>query len=130
MPPTRALTVRDVAEPALTVTDPAEATDGFAADPSLGFVVLLGSYQRPVVILQPGNTLDGPAIPGLRVNLNTPLEEALARSMTRALSERFGPLIITDSAGRFAGVARMERMITALAGTEPSPHRHPHPGPS
>lgn len=129
-PLTRALTVRDVAEPARTVTDPAETTDLFAADPSLGFVVLLGSYQRPVAILQPGSsTLDGPAIPGLRVNLNTPLEEALARSMTRAPAERFGPLIITDSAGRFAGVARMERMITALTGTEPAPHRHPHPGP-
>ncbi|MEW1808164.1 EAL domain-containing protein [Pseudarthrobacter sp. NPDC080039] len=121
MPPTRAPTVRDVAEPAVTITDPAEATDVFAADPSLGFVVLIGSHQRPIAILQPGSRLDGPGTPGLRVNLNTPLEESLARSMTRAPAERFAPLIITDNAGRFAGVARMERMITAVTETEPGP---------
>ena len=51
----------------------------------------------------------------MRVNLDTPLSEALARSMTRATSSRFEPLLVTDNAGRYAGVARMERMITALA---------------
>jgi hypothetical protein len=40
--------------------------------------------------------------------------EALARSITRMQANRFEPLLITDNAGRFAGVARMERMITAL----------------
>lgn len=44
-----------------------------------------------------------------------PLNEALARSMTRTASSRFEPLLVTDNAGRYAGVARMERMITALA---------------
>ena len=51
----------------------------------------------------------------MRVNLDTPLSEALSRSMTRATSSRFEPLLVTDNAGRYAGVARMERMITALA---------------
>jgi hypothetical protein len=53
----------------------------------------------------------------MRVNLNTPLSQALARSMTRPKDQRFDSLLVTDNAGRFAGVARMERMIIALAGT-------------
>jgi hypothetical protein len=52
--------------------------------------------------------------PGMRVNLDTPLNEALARSMTRTKASRFEPLLVTDNAGRYAGVARLERMITAL----------------
>ena len=35
--------------------------------------------------------------------------------MNRATSSRFEPLLVTDNAGPNAGVARMERMITALA---------------
>jgi hypothetical protein len=91
-------------------------------------VVLLGSYRRRLVaILKPRSTQDGPAIPGLRVNLNTPLKKALARAMTRAPAERFDPLLITDSAGRFAGLARMEQhdhhcdLDRTLSGPAPAP---------
>ncbi|WP_427129616.1 hypothetical protein [Pseudarthrobacter sp. S9] len=48
------------------------------------------------------------------MNRDTLLTEALARSMTRVQASRFEPLLVTDNAGRFAGVARMERMTTAL----------------
>ena len=50
----------------------------------------------------------------MRVNLDTPLAEALARAMTRAKASRFDPLLVTDNAGRFAGIARLERIIMAV----------------
>ena len=78
-------------------------------------MVLIGDNLRPVAVLDPVAAALGMVSPGMRVNLDTPLSEALARSMTRAASSRFEPLLVTDTAGRYAGVARMERMITALA---------------
>jgi hypothetical protein len=50
----------------------------------------------------------------MRVNLDTPLTDALARSMTRAKASRFDPLLATDNAGRFAGIARLERIVMAV----------------
>ncbi|MEW1808471.1 EAL domain-containing protein [Pseudarthrobacter sp. NPDC080039] len=117
-PSPRELTVRDVAEPSVTIADPATVGETFAADPSLQSVVLLDANQRPVAVLRPDTALNGLAIAGMRINLDTPLKEALTRSMTRSPTARFDPLLITDSAGRFAGLARMERMITALTGAE------------
>ena len=60
----------------------------------------------------------GDSEPGLRVNLDTPLSGALAHSMTRTQGSGLDPVLVMDNAGRFPGVARMERMITALAAAE------------
>ena len=48
----------------------------------------------------------------------TSVDEALARSITREAGSRFAPLLVTDNAGRFVGIARMERLIGKLAGTK------------
>ncbi|MBT1004454.1 EAL domain-containing protein [Paenarthrobacter sp. DKR-5] len=106
--------VRDVVEPARTATSTAQAADSFGADQLLESVVLLEDHFRPVCVLDAGSAGLGVVVPGLRVNLDTPLGEALARSMTRPRAARFEPLLVTDNAGRFAGIARLERMITAV----------------
>lgn len=109
--------VRDVVEPAATATSVTQAAEAFAANPALDAVVLLGEHLRPVAVLGAGASALGVVSPGMRVNLDTPLSQALARSMTRPPNQRFDPLLVTDNAGRFAGVARMERMVIAVAGT-------------
>lgn len=110
--------IRDVVEPATTAAGVTQAAEAFAGNPALEAVVLLGDHLRPVAVLDAGASALGVVSPGMRVNLDTPLSQALARSMTRPRNQRFDMLLVTDNAGRFAGVARMERMIVALAGTE------------
>jgi hypothetical protein len=105
-------------EPATTATSTATAAAAFDENPALQSVVLLGEHLRPVAVLDPAAAALGIVSPGMRVNLDTPLTEALARSMTRTQDSRFDPVLVTDNAGRFAGVARMERMITALAAAD------------
>lgn len=114
-PVTHKAVIRDVLESATTATTAALAAEAFAGNPGLQAVVLIGDHLRPVSVLNPVAAGLGVVSPGMRVNLDTPLNEALARSMTRTASSRFEPLLVTDNAGRYAGVARMERMITALA---------------
>ena len=115
-PVTHKAVIRDVLESATTATTAALAAEAFADKPGPP----VGGADRettsgPVCVLDPVAAGLGMVSPGMRVNLDTPLSEALARSMTRATSSRFEPLLVTDNAGRYAGVARMERMITALA---------------
>jgi hypothetical protein len=86
----------------------------FAENPALQSVVLMGDYLRPIAVLNAEDAALGVVTAGMRVNLDTPIRDALARSMTRPAASRFEPLLVTDNAGRFAGVARMERLITAL----------------
>lgn len=114
-PVTHKAVIRDVLESATTARTAALAAEAFAGNPGLQSVVLIGDHLRPVSVLDPVAAGLGVVSPGMRVNLDTPLNEALARSMTRTASSRFEPLLVTDNAGRYAGVARMERMITALA---------------
>lgn len=109
--------IRDVLEPATTAASVAGAAEAFAVRPELQSVVLIGDHLKPVAVLDADMAGLGMVSPGMRVNLDTPLREALARSMTRARSSRFEPLLVTDNAGRFVGIARMERMITALTVT-------------
>ena len=113
-PAARKTVIRDVLETAPTAATAAQAADAFAAGPALQSVVLLGEHLRPVAVLDADTAELGLVSPGMRVNLDTPLNEALARSMTRTKASRFEPLLVTDNAGRYAGVARLERMIMAL----------------
>ena len=107
-------TVRDVLEPATTAMSTETAAAVFAENPALQSVVLMGDYLRPIAVLKAEDAALGVVTDGMRVNLDTPIRDALARSMTRPAASRFEPLLVTDNAGRFAGVARMERLITAL----------------
>jgi hypothetical protein len=52
---------------------------------------------------------------GLRANVDTAVEDAALRALTRPPGERFDPLVCTDNAGRYVGVVRMERVLDRLA---------------
>jgi EAL domain-containing protein (putative c-di-GMP-specific phosphodiesterase class I) len=110
--------IRDIVEPSVTAGSVGEASEAMRNNPTLQFVVLVGEHLRPVSVLNAEAAALGVFSAGVRVNLDTRLSEALARSMTRAAANRFEPLLVTDNAGRFAGIARMERMITAVTGSE------------
>ncbi|GAA1115294.1 EAL domain-containing protein [Arthrobacter flavus] len=111
--------LRDVVEPAPAVLSLAQAHEVFTADPGLAAVVLIDAELRPVSLLTPDAAALGVVSQGMRANLDTPLTAALDRSITREPGHRFEPLLVTDNAGRFSGVARLERMITALTASQP-----------
>jgi len=117
-PVTHQSIIRDIVEPAATASSTETAAAAFGENPALQSVVLIGEHLRPVAVLDPAAAAVGMVSPGMRVNLDTPISEALARSMTRDRDSRFDPLLVTDNAGRFAGIARMERLITALAAAD------------
>ncbi|MEH0108954.1 EAL domain-containing protein [Tersicoccus sp. MR15.9] len=106
-------TVRGCLEVAPTVLDITEAPTVFAEGSHLNAVVLIDDLDRPVSVLESTSDLFA-ATAGMRVNVHTPLTEALERAVTRPGSQRFEPLMVTDAAGRYLGVARLERMITAV----------------
>ncbi|WP_104180643.1 EAL domain-containing protein [Arthrobacter sp. B0490] len=115
-----ASTVRGVIEPVATAVSPGSAAALFAANPFLTDVVLLDG-RRPVAILTEEGAGLGIVTPGMVVNVDTPVDEALMRSITRERGTRFAPLLVTDNAGRFVGIARMERLIGRMAGGLPTP---------
>ena len=115
----RKTVLRDVVEPAPAVLDLAEAIGAFTEDPGLASVVLIDADLRPISVLTSDAAALGVVSQGMRANLDTPRGDALDRSMTREAAYRFEPLLVTDNAGRFAGIARLERMITALTVIEP-----------
>ncbi|RNL48774.1 EAL domain-containing protein [Arthrobacter oryzae] len=112
-PVTHKTVLRDVVEAATTVTSLDLAVQAFQ-NPGLEYAVLIGDHLRPVSLLSHDAAALGIVDPGMRANLDTPLAEALARAMTREKASRFEPLLVTDNAGRFSGVARLERIITAI----------------
>ncbi len=115
-----ASTVRGVVEPVATAASPHAAAALFASDPLLTDVVLL-ERRRPVAVLTAEATVLGIVSPGMVVNVDTPVDEALSRSITRDRDTRFTPLLVTDNAGRFVGIARLERLIGRIAGGLPTP---------
>jgi EAL domain-containing protein (putative c-di-GMP-specific phosphodiesterase class I) len=79
-------------------------------------VVLLDPHDRPIAVLRPGDER-GDIRAGLRMHADTSLAEAAARAMTRSAADRFAPLMCTDDQGRYVGIVRMERLVSALATT-------------
>jgi EAL domain-containing protein (putative c-di-GMP-specific phosphodiesterase class I) len=112
-------TVRDLVEPAPAVAHIGEASAAFRADAGLASVVIIDMQHRPLAVLESDASHLGVASPGLRVNLDTGIAEALQRAMTRERGNRFEPLLATDNAGRFVGLVRLERMIEAVTSAVP-----------
>jgi len=105
-------TVRDLIDVVPAVDTAWSAAALFADDPGLRTVVLIDHSNRPVSVLDSESANLGVTTDGLRVNLDTPVRDALLRAITRDSAHRYDPLILTDNAGRYAGIARMERLIT------------------
>lgn len=89
-------------------------------DPGVRTVVLIDHHNRPVSVLDSESAHLGVAADTMRVNLDTPVQDALLRAITRDSPQRYDPLIVTDNAGRYAGIVRVERLITAAV-QEPKP---------
>ncbi|TFD47693.1 EAL domain-containing protein [Cryobacterium sp. TMT1-2-1] len=113
--PGKTRVIRDFLEIVPTATSVSDASAAFVSDAKLRAVVLLDEHSRPLAVLEADASHLGVVSPGLRVNLETPVTDALGRAMTRDPSVRFEPLLATDNAGRFTGIVRLERLITALA---------------
>lgn len=77
--------------------------------------VVVDEHGHPVAIVDAAGTAHAVRRSALRVHLDTPMSEAAARAIVREPAVRFQPLVCTDSAGRYVGIVRMERLIEALA---------------
>jgi CBS domain-containing protein len=99
----------DVAPAAASVSDAARI---FTDSPELRSVVLMDHHNRPVGVLDSESAHLGVTADAVRVNLDTPVRDALLRAITRDSTQRYDPLIVTDNAGRYAGIVRLERLIT------------------
>lgn len=84
------------------------------AEPHTGIVVIVDSFERPRGIVTAEAASFGVVDPGMRLNLDTSLTDAVMRALTRPRAARFTPLICTDAAGRYVGVVHMERLVEAL----------------
>ena len=71
-------------------------------------VLIVDSGLRPVAIATP----EGPMTSithDLRVNLDTDVSQAALRAITRPPDRRLSPLVCTDNAGRYVGIAPRPR---------------------
>ncbi len=77
-------------------------------------VVLVDDFAQPVALLGHQGRL--PVRPThMRVKPGDDLRTVVQRALTRAPAERWDPLFVTDAAGRYQGIIRMERLVRALA---------------
>jgi EAL domain-containing protein (putative c-di-GMP-specific phosphodiesterase class I) len=106
-------TVRDLCDAVPAVHTTADAARILADHSEVRTVVLLDHDDRPVSVLDGLGAQLGMTTEALRINLDTPVRDALLRAITRDTTDRYDPLILTDNAGRYAGVVRMERLIVA-----------------
>ncbi len=109
-------TVRSVLETCASAHSTRAAADLFAVQPNLRRVVVIDDHRRPLWIVDAQHADLGVVSAGIRLNLDTPLAEALHRALTRAEGQRYDPLMIIDNAGRYAGITPMDRLITATLG--------------
>jgi len=114
--PKQIATVRDLLDTAPAVESVAEAARVFSDHAGVRAVVLLDRHGRPVSVLDSESASLGVTADAMRVNLDTPVTDALLRAVTRDSTHRYDPLIVTDNAGRYAGIVRLERLITAAVG--------------
>ncbi|WP_241984862.1 EAL domain-containing protein [Cryobacterium adonitolivorans] len=104
--------VRDLLDVAPAVESVAAAARIFTDHAEVRTVVLIDHHGRPRSVLDSESAHLGVTTDAVRVNLDTPVRDALLRAITRDSTQRFDPLIATDNAGRYAGIVRLERLIT------------------
>jgi EAL domain-containing protein (putative c-di-GMP-specific phosphodiesterase class I) len=85
------------------------------ADERVDVVVLLDEDGRPQGTLDVDGIVHALRDAGLRLNVDTPVAEAVQRALVRAAAHRFSPLVCIDDAGRYVGIVRMERLVDLLA---------------
>ena len=106
-------TLRQIMERTATAYDEKAAAAAFVDD-AVDLVVLLDDHHRPIATMDIEGLLHSASDPSMRMNADTPVTEAAERAITRPTRQRFRPLVCVDEEGRFAGVVRMERVLTFL----------------
>jgi EAL domain-containing protein (putative c-di-GMP-specific phosphodiesterase class I) len=103
---------------ALPVETPlSDVVDALLLDPRNDFLVLVDDDQRPVALADRSAVLRAEPYerPVMWVLPDSPLKAVARRAVERPPLERFTPLVCCDTAGRYIGLARMERILSALA---------------
>ncbi|MFI5495136.1 EAL domain-containing protein [Actinoplanes sp. NPDC051859] len=93
------------------VTDVTLACAAFD-DPGIDLVVLCDEQRRPIAALDERTAPFPVLTAALRINVDSPVEDAALRAITRA--DWSQPLLCTDNAGRYVGIVRIPRLIHAL----------------
>ncbi len=106
-------TVRELLEAVPTAPDTAGAMAILAVG-TASAVVVIDHLRRPFAVYAASHRQPDSGVRGMCVNADTPLREVLLRAVTRDARQRYEPIIVTDSAGRYVGIVRMERMIHAI----------------
>ena len=121
-------TVRDLVEPVPTAVTLQGAAVLFGSEHTQT-VVVVDKHDRPQAIYATDQRYLGAPERGMRINVDTPVRDALDRALVRDSACRYEPLLCTDAAGRFLGVVRLERMIHAVVDkpSPPGPCRRPDP---
>lgn len=97
--------------------DPERLTAAFDADPAVRFVPLVDERRRPVGMAERAAHARGeaPAAQVLKVPASSSIPEVAQRAMLREPETRFHPLVCCDGGGRYVGIVRIERLVSALA---------------
>ncbi|WP_375477890.1 EAL domain-containing protein [uncultured Jatrophihabitans sp.] len=108
--------LRGLLQHAYTATDVAAAVSVLPETSGFDVVVVLDEHRRPITLLEQDNAAAWNASEMLTVNINTSVSEVVQRALTRPRATRFAPVACIDSAGRYLGILRMERLMGHLAG--------------
>lgn len=101
-----------------SVVEPCQVCSNEGAWPDSPLCVRLSAEGRPVGMRLSGSggaPLARKESELLRVKVDSSLSEVARRAATRPDAVRWDPLVCVDEAGRFGGVVRMHRLVTALA---------------
>ena len=91
-----------------------EAAPAFADD-RVDLVVLLDGHGGPRATMDADGVVHAMRDSGLRMNVDTPVVDAVQRAIVRPAGQRFRPLVCIDDGGRYVGIVRMERLVDVLS---------------
>jgi len=84
-------------------------------------VVLVDEFGCPIQLID----RDDPSRsehPPMRVKPGDDVRTVAVRALSRSDEDRWRPLVVTDGAGRYQGIIRMERLVRALSEDRSTPH--------
>ena len=103
---------------ALPVTTPmSDIVDALLLDPRNDFLPLVDEEYRPVALVERAAVLraEPSERPVMWVMPDSLLKAVARRAVERPPLERFTPLVCCDAGGRYIGLVRVERLVSALA---------------
>jgi hypothetical protein len=93
----------------------------FADDDTLDHLPVVDDMSRVIALVERGafeSGADGRTTP-MRISPTAVLSDVLRRAMTRPRSDRLTPIVCCDEFGRYLGLVRVERLVEAVAGSDP-----------